>query len=152
MRNLQEQVKKAFCYQKLFWLYTVWINCSSDLKNFANSQPSAPNFKSFFRSLEQFFLTVGQNNFGNKIPFPYAPFSCSQIHKLHHFDINWSHHFSFSAHSDSSQFYLCTSVSVIEKCFSKNSNRTNFWLDWLCFLAGNSQMTPTIFNILIFLG
>jgi hypothetical protein len=26
-------------------------------------------FKSFSRSLEQFFLTVGQNNFGNKIPF-----------------------------------------------------------------------------------
>ena len=27
------------------------------------------NFKSFSWSLEQFFLTVGQNNFGNKIPF-----------------------------------------------------------------------------------
>ena len=68
MRNLQEQVKKAFCYQKLYWPFTVWINCSSDLKNFANSQPSASNFKSFSRSLEHFFLTVGQNNFGNKIP------------------------------------------------------------------------------------
>ena len=33
LRNLQEQVKKAFCYQKLFWPFTVWINCSSDLKN-----------------------------------------------------------------------------------------------------------------------
>ena len=31
--------------------------------------PSVSNFKSFSRSLEQFFLTVGQNNFGNKIPF-----------------------------------------------------------------------------------
>ena len=69
MRNFQEQVKKEFCYQKLFWPCTVWINCSSDLKNFANSQPSASIFKSFSRSLEQFFLTVGQNNFGNKIPF-----------------------------------------------------------------------------------
>ena len=29
---------------------------------------SASNFKSFSRSLDQFFLTVGQNNFGNKIP------------------------------------------------------------------------------------
>ena len=27
------------------------------------------NLKNFSRSLEQFFLTVGQNNFGNKIPF-----------------------------------------------------------------------------------
>ena len=56
-------VKEAFCYQKMSWPFTVWINCSSDLKN------SASNFKSFSRSLEQFFLTVGQNNFGNKIPF-----------------------------------------------------------------------------------
>ena len=73
LRNIQEQVKKAFCYQKLFWPFTVWINCSSDLKNFANSQPSAWNFKSFSRSLEQFFLTVSQNNFGNKIPFHHRP-------------------------------------------------------------------------------
>ena len=58
MRNLQEQVKKAFCYQKLFWPFTVWINCSSDLKSFANSQSSASNFKSFSWSLEQFFLTI----------------------------------------------------------------------------------------------
>ena len=50
IRNLQEQVKKAFCYQKMFWLFTVWINCSNDLKTFS-------------RSLEQFF------NFGNKILF-----------------------------------------------------------------------------------
>ena len=39
-------------------------NCSS-----ANSQPSASSFKSFSWSLKQFFLTVGQNNFGKKIPF-----------------------------------------------------------------------------------
>ena len=72
LRNLKEQVKKAFCYQKLFWPFTLWINFSSDLKNFANSPPPASNFKSFSRSLEQFFLTVGQNNFGNKIPFSYT--------------------------------------------------------------------------------
>ena len=59
MRNFQEQVKKAW----------TWISCSGDLKQFANSRPSASNFKSFSRSLEQFFLTVGQNNFDNKIPF-----------------------------------------------------------------------------------
>ena len=69
LRNLQEQVKNAFCYQKLFLPFTVWIDCSSDLKNFVNSQPSASNFKSFSRSQEQFFLTADQNNFGNKIPF-----------------------------------------------------------------------------------
>ena len=59
MRNLQELVKKAFCNQKLFWPLIVWINCSSDLKIFANSQPSDSNFKSFSRSLERFFLKVG---------------------------------------------------------------------------------------------
>ena len=32
MRNLQEQLKKAFCYKKLFWPFTIWINISSDLK------------------------------------------------------------------------------------------------------------------------
>ena len=52
-------------FQKLFRSFTVWINCSSDLKNFENSRPSASNFKKFSRSLEQFLLTVGQNNFGN---------------------------------------------------------------------------------------
>ena len=45
------------------------ITVTSDLKIFANSQPSASNFRSFSQSLEQFFLTVGQNNFGKKIPF-----------------------------------------------------------------------------------
>ena len=29
------------------------------------------SFKSFSRSLEQFFLTVGQKNFGNKRPYGY---------------------------------------------------------------------------------
>ena len=72
MINLQKQVKKAFCYQKLFWPFTVF---SSDLKIVANSRPSASNFKRFSRSLEQFFLTVGQNNFGNKIPFLTCSFS-----------------------------------------------------------------------------
>jgi hypothetical protein len=39
MRNLQEQVKKAFCYQELFWIFTVWLDCSSDLKNFPITRP-----------------------------------------------------------------------------------------------------------------
>ena len=61
--------EKAFCYQKLFGPLTVRTNYFSDLKIFANSQPSASNFKRFSRSLEQFFFTEGQNNFCNKIPF-----------------------------------------------------------------------------------
>ena len=52
----------------MFWPFYVWINCSSDQNFFENSRPSASNFKRSSRSLEQFFLKVGQNNFGNKIP------------------------------------------------------------------------------------
>ena len=55
LRNLQEHVKKAFCYQKLFWPFTVWVNYSSDLEIFQNSRPSALNFKSFSWLLEHFF-------------------------------------------------------------------------------------------------
>ena len=58
-----------FFFCTLFWPITVWINCSCDLKNFANSRPSASNFKRFSQSLKQFFLTVAQSNFGNKTPF-----------------------------------------------------------------------------------
>ena len=68
MWNLQEQVKKAFCYQKLFWPFTFQTICSIDII-FANSRPSTLHFKIFSQLLEQFFLTVGQNNFGNKIRF-----------------------------------------------------------------------------------
>ena len=70
LRNLYEHVKK----------HSVTKNCSDlslyklffiDLKNFANSRISTSSFKSFSQSLGQFFLTIGQNNFGNKILFPY---------------------------------------------------------------------------------
>ena len=43
---------------KLFWTFTVGMNCSSDLKNSANSQPSASNFKSFSQSLNRTILVT----------------------------------------------------------------------------------------------
>ena len=58
-RNLQGQVKKAFCYQLLFWPFTVWINCSVISKFLQIPRLQHRNFKSFSRSQEQFFLTVG---------------------------------------------------------------------------------------------
>ena len=77
MRNL----KKAFCYQKMFWPFTVvWINCPIDIKKFANSRPSASNFKSFPRSLEQFFLTLGQINLSDNIPFFFIQFTISNFY------------------------------------------------------------------------
>ena len=51
---------------------TVWINCSTDLKDFANSQLLASNFEKFSWSLHQYFLTVDQNNLGNKIPLLFS--------------------------------------------------------------------------------
>ena len=45
------------------------FHCLNKLFKLSQSWPSASNFKSFSRSLEHFFLTVGQNNFGSKIPF-----------------------------------------------------------------------------------
>ena len=59
-------------------MHSVTKNCSSDLKIFANSRPSASNFKSFSRSQEQFFLTVGQNNFQN------IPSLCNPWQRLSH--------------------------------------------------------------------
>ena len=73
MRNLQEQVKKAFCYQKLFWPFTVWINCPSDLKNFANSRPSAFDFQKFFSITKTIFSHCRSEQFLFVIsssPFP----------------------------------------------------------------------------------
>ena len=61
MRNLQEQVKKALCYQKIVPTFLCLNKFFQWSQNFANSRPSASNFKSFSRSLE---------NFGNKIPIP----------------------------------------------------------------------------------
>ena len=51
------EILETFKLKNLFWLFTYWINCSSDLKNFENSLPSASNFKTFSGSLEQFLLT-----------------------------------------------------------------------------------------------
>ena len=98
--NLQEQVKKAFCYQKLFWPFTVRTNCSSDLKIFANFQPSTSNFKSFSWSAEQFFLTVCQNNFGNKIP------NILQLSLFPHFFIQRNK----SMHTHNSKWHFLTIV------------------------------------------
>ena len=43
-------------------------NCSSDREKLWKFEAEGQEFAKILRSLEQFFLTVGQNNFGNKIP------------------------------------------------------------------------------------
>ena len=44
------------------------MNFTSDLKHFEKFRPSASNLQKKSQSQEPFFLTVGQNNFQNKIP------------------------------------------------------------------------------------
>ena len=66
---LTKIVQTLHCLNKLFeWSQK---NC--------NSRPSASNFKKISWSLEHFFLTIGQKNFGNKIPL------FSLISRLHFF-------------------------------------------------------------------
>ena len=45
--------------------------CFSDRKKLLKFEAEGREFENFLRSLEQFIQTLkGQNNFGNKIPFP----------------------------------------------------------------------------------
>ena len=43
-------------------------NCSSDREKLMKFKAEGREFTNFLRSIEQFYLTVGQNNFVNKIP------------------------------------------------------------------------------------
>ena len=86
MRNLQEQVKKALCCQKLFWPFTQKI-CK-----FSAFSLEFQKFFSITRTI--FFLTVGQNNFGNKIPFldwDWNPWNCILMSRvLSRMDLSYS--------------------------------------------------------------
>jgi hypothetical protein len=71
-RNLQEQVKKAFCYQKLFWPFNVWINFSSDLKKTCKFSAFSLEFQKIFLITKTIFSHSRSENFGNKIPILHA--------------------------------------------------------------------------------
>ena len=58
LRNLQEQVKTAFCYKKLFWPFTVWINCSQNVCKF-----SAFEFQKFFLITRTIFSHITSEQF-----------------------------------------------------------------------------------------
>ena len=98
MRNLQEQVKKHSVTKNCSALSMFEKKSSSDLKLFENSPPSASDLKSFSRSLEQFFLTVGQNNYGNKIPLYFL--FCQGFRLSRNYQFN-------------KKFLLCLSLQVI---------------------------------------
>ena len=151
MRNLQEQIKKPFCYQKLFWPFTVWINCSSDLKNFANSRPSASNFKSFCRSLEQFLLTEVRTILiikyhGSKL------LQLSQCYTFHsNLEIIW-----MSYHSTNEQIwnncYYSPSIyydqlfSLLQNYFKKcNTRISNSWVVNICSVLSMMEKNHILF-------
>ena len=58
-------------------LYPSLVNLTTQIVKYQMSKMFAKktnkflelNFNRFYRSLEQFFVTLGQNNFGNKLPF-----------------------------------------------------------------------------------
>ena len=61
-----EKAKKFSWGLALVHFQKYWL--LSDVNFFFNFRPLDSNFKSFSRSQEQFFLTIDQNNFGNRIP------------------------------------------------------------------------------------
>ena len=62
-RNLQ----KSIMIQKSFWPLTVWINCYSDLRHFANSRHSAWNFQTFFFSINRVIISHSRSEWFYKI-------------------------------------------------------------------------------------
>ena len=72
MRNLQEQVKKH-SITKIGSDYSLLEQIVPLISKFLQIIGLQPRI--FLNSIEQFFLTVGQNHFENKIPFLKIQFS-----------------------------------------------------------------------------
>ena len=54
----------SIMFQKLYWPFTVWIDCSRDQENFLKFKSKGQEFAKVLRPLEQFIQTVkGQDNF-----------------------------------------------------------------------------------------
>ena len=126
VRKLLEQVTNVFCCQK-FWHFTVWINCSCDLKILANCRPSASNFEIFSRSLLQFFLTVGQTILVTKYHL-----------KVKHKDILWN--FTFQSINE---FIILFFRRAAENSRLQQATRaTQNFLSWcaLCFIITFRQL------------
>ena len=81
-----------FLRSQLLWMHlcklnisinTFWGVCCVAPTIFSIFWPSASNFKIFSWSLEHFFLKVGQNNFGNKIPFIVRDLKCLYLKRFY---------------------------------------------------------------------
>ena len=124
----------------MFWPFTVRTNWSSVLKIFANSRPSASNAKNFSQShTRAFFLTVSQNNFGNKIPFMV---------------LSWKVFLAFCCHLGFFFGYFWSFLALAAHYFA--SVTQNFVLFFRCFglvfLSGNHWPLFSLFCRNIFYG
>ena len=106
---------------------------------FANSWPSALNFKSFSGSQTQFFLKVGQNNFGNKIPLNSSIFPDVSFHSKHkYYQVHQCNFFSSELAFDPSILskYVCVWINslyaqsfyLIKSCGGFFFWNLSFWL------------------------
>ena len=78
--KLKHIYMKLWAKAQFFWSFKASHEVLyGDLKKFANSQLSVTNFKSFSRSLEQFFLTEGQKKFRSKIPILFIQLEVKEI-------------------------------------------------------------------------
>ena len=137
-------------FPKLCWPFTVWINCSSDPKLFANSWPSALNFKSFSGSQTQFFLKVGQNNFGNKIPLNSSIFPDVSFHSKHkYYQVHQCNFFSSELAFDPSILskYVCVLInSLYAQSFYLIKSCGGFFFLKSEFLAGRGRLSSLDFT------
>ena len=67
-RNLQEQVKKTFCYQKLFWPFTALFE-QTVLLQFLQILGLQPRISKIFSITRTIFSHSRSEQFENKIPF-----------------------------------------------------------------------------------
>ena len=68
MRNFKEQVKKHSVTKNCFDL-SLFKKIVIVISKYLQTLGLQPQISKMFLIKEHFFLTVGQNNFGNKIPF-----------------------------------------------------------------------------------
>ena len=81
-----------------------------DLKNFVSSRSSALNLQKIFSITSTIFFTIGQNNFGNKIPIKF-------LKSIFHFDRKVKHFQKW--------YYFVTKI-VLTYCEKKTKVRTIF--------------------------
>ena len=87
MSNLPKQFKKGILLLKIVLTFHYLNKLFKWSQKFCKFSAFSLEFQNFSWSLEFFFLTVGQNNFGNKIP--YLNLSMKYFLYFRHFTLCW---------------------------------------------------------------